>query len=175
MPVFVVLLAFLCLLLAASLEGSCLAQCPARHPLHESPGSADLLACPWEHEWPFSCAEHCIVLSKACYSGELAIRAVPSSAMIEVSLSGGALPCACFVLQYNAKEGTVKIVFEPQPTPRKIQALAGKTIVKMACGNNHSGGGQRHDLWPCAAWEQRHLEGSVARGQALRLFLGPCF
>ena len=33
---------------------------------------------------------------------------------------------------------SVKIMYEPQPTPRKISALAEKTIRVVACGHNHT-------------------------------------
>ena len=33
---------------------------------------------------------------------------------------------------------SVKIMYEPQPTPRKISALAEKTIRAIACGHNHT-------------------------------------
>lgn len=42
-------------------------------------------------------------------------------------------------LQYNSKEGSVKLVYEPQPRPRPIATLSGKTILKVACGTNHTG------------------------------------
>jgi len=34
----------------------------------------------------------------------------------------------------------VRLVYEPQPRPRGIAALAGETVVKVACGTNHTGG-----------------------------------
>lgn len=40
--------------------------------------------------------------------------------------------------EYNAKEGSVKLVYEPQPTPRAIAALKEMEITKMACGTSHS-------------------------------------
>jgi len=43
-------------------------------------------------------------------------------------------------LQYNSKDSSVRLVYEPQPRPRAIAALAGETIVKVACGTNHTGG-----------------------------------
>lgn len=33
---------------------------------------------------------------------------------------------------------SVKIMYEPQPTPRKISALSEKTIRAVACGHNHT-------------------------------------
>lgn len=42
-------------------------------------------------------------------------------------------------LQYNLKEASVKLAYEPQSRPRAIAALASKTIVKVACGTNHTG------------------------------------
>lgn len=44
------------------------------------------------------------------------------------------------LVQYNMKESSVKLVYEPQPRPRAIASLAGETIVKVACGSNHTGG-----------------------------------
>ncbi|KAL3683383.1 hypothetical protein R1sor_001405 [Riccia sorocarpa] len=40
--------------------------------------------------------------------------------------------------EYNAKEASVRLVYEPQPRPRAIAALADKNITKAACGNNHT-------------------------------------
>ncbi|XP_072994751.1 uncharacterized protein [Typha latifolia] len=40
--------------------------------------------------------------------------------------------------EYNVKDGSVKLAYEPQPRPRAIAALSGKTIVKVACGTNHT-------------------------------------
>jgi hypothetical protein len=44
------------------------------------------------------------------------------------------------LLQYNSKDSSVKLVYEAQPCPRAIASLAGETIVKVACGTNHTGG-----------------------------------
>ncbi|XP_010934535.1 uncharacterized protein [Elaeis guineensis] len=40
--------------------------------------------------------------------------------------------------EYNVKESSVKLAYEPQPRPRAIAAFSGKTIVKVACGTNHT-------------------------------------
>ncbi|KAK6938922.1 Regulator of chromosome condensation, RCC1 [Dillenia turbinata] len=40
--------------------------------------------------------------------------------------------------EYNTKDSSVKLVYEPQPRPRAIASLAGETIVKVACGTNHT-------------------------------------
>ncbi|KAL6844125.1 hypothetical protein ACP4OV_025798 [Aristida adscensionis] len=40
--------------------------------------------------------------------------------------------------EYNSKEGSVKLAYDPQPRPRSIASLSGKTIVKVACGTNHT-------------------------------------
>ncbi|KAL2346262.1 hypothetical protein Fmac_000262 [Flemingia macrophylla] len=40
--------------------------------------------------------------------------------------------------EYNSKDSSVRLVYEPQPRPRAITALAGETIVKVACGTNHT-------------------------------------
>ncbi|CAM6093379.1 unnamed protein product [Calypogeia fissa] len=40
--------------------------------------------------------------------------------------------------EYNSKEGSVKLVYEPQPRPRHIAKLAKSTVTKVACGNNHT-------------------------------------
>ena len=40
--------------------------------------------------------------------------------------------------QYNASDSSVKMVFDPQPTPRMIAALAEKTVTRVACGHNHT-------------------------------------
>lgn len=44
-----------------------------------------------------------------------------------------------FVLQYNAKDSSVKLAYEPQPRPRAIATFSEKTVVKVACGTNHTG------------------------------------
>ncbi|KAG6537940.1 hypothetical protein ZIOFF_003043 [Zingiber officinale] len=43
--------------------------------------------------------------------------------------------------EYNSKDSSVKLVYEPQPRPRAIATLSGKTILKVACGTNHTDGG----------------------------------
>lgn len=45
------------------------------------------------------------------------------------------LPC----FQFNMKDGSVKLAYEAQPRPKAIASLAGETIVKVACGANHTG------------------------------------
>uniref|UniRef100_A0A5B6ZEZ2 Protein RCC2 n=1 Tax=Davidia involucrata TaxID=16924 RepID=A0A5B6ZEZ2_DAVIN len=40
--------------------------------------------------------------------------------------------------EYNTKESSVKLAYEAQPRPRAIASLAGDTIVKVACGTNHT-------------------------------------
>ncbi|KAL1343911.1 uncharacterized protein [Arachis hypogaea] len=40
--------------------------------------------------------------------------------------------------EYNSKDSSVKLVYEPQPRPRAIASLSGETIVKVACGTNHT-------------------------------------
>lgn len=40
--------------------------------------------------------------------------------------------------QYNASDSSIKMVFEPQPTPTLIVALAEKTVTRLACGHNHT-------------------------------------
>eukprot|EP00245_Coleochaete_scutata_P005890 TRINITY_DN1986_c0_g1_i1.p1 TRINITY_DN1986_c0_g1~~TRINITY_DN1986_c0_g1_i1.p1 ORF type:complete len:496 (-),score=119.88 TRINITY_DN1986_c0_g1_i1:650-2137(-) len=40
--------------------------------------------------------------------------------------------------EYNAKAGSVQLMYEAQPSPRAIGALSHKNIVKVSCGNNHS-------------------------------------
>jgi hypothetical protein len=40
--------------------------------------------------------------------------------------------------QYNSSESSLKMYFQPQPAPKMIVALAGKKILKIASGNNHS-------------------------------------
>uniref|UniRef100_A0A6N2LC46 Uncharacterized protein n=1 Tax=Salix viminalis TaxID=40686 RepID=A0A6N2LC46_SALVM len=42
--------------------------------------------------------------------------------------------------EYNTKDSSVRLAYEPQPRPRAIASLAGETIVKVACGTNHTGG-----------------------------------
>ncbi|KAB2083451.1 hypothetical protein ES319_A05G268000v1 [Gossypium barbadense] len=40
--------------------------------------------------------------------------------------------------EYNAKDSSVRLVYESQPRPRAIATLSGETIVKVACGTNHT-------------------------------------
>ncbi|XVF35992.1 hypothetical protein REPUB_Repub19eG0019800 [Reevesia pubescens] len=40
--------------------------------------------------------------------------------------------------EYNSKDSSVKLVYEAQPRPRAIATLSGETIVKVACGTNHT-------------------------------------
>ncbi|KAJ6920819.1 protein RCC2 [Populus alba x Populus x berolinensis] len=40
--------------------------------------------------------------------------------------------------EYNTKDSSVRLAYEAQPCPRAIASLAGKTIVKVACGTNHT-------------------------------------
>ncbi|XP_020576302.1 protein RCC2 isoform X2 [Phalaenopsis equestris] len=40
--------------------------------------------------------------------------------------------------EYNTKESSVKLAYEPQSRPRAIASLSGKTITKVACGTNHT-------------------------------------
>ncbi|XVE94599.1 hypothetical protein REPUB_Repub02eG0022400 [Reevesia pubescens] len=40
--------------------------------------------------------------------------------------------------EYNSKDSSVKLVYEAQSRPKAIATLAGETIVKVACGTNHT-------------------------------------
>ncbi|KAJ6821811.1 putative protein RCC2 isoform X1 [Iris pallida] len=40
--------------------------------------------------------------------------------------------------EYNAKDSSVKLVYEAQPRPRAIATFSEKQIVKVACGANHT-------------------------------------
>ncbi|KAL3840243.1 hypothetical protein ACJIZ3_024834 [Penstemon smallii] len=40
--------------------------------------------------------------------------------------------------EYNTKDSSVKLAYEAQPRPRAIASLSGETIVKVACGTNHT-------------------------------------
>ncbi|KAL8059195.1 hypothetical protein ABFS82_03G068500 [Erythranthe guttata] len=40
--------------------------------------------------------------------------------------------------EYNTKDSSVRLAYEAQPRPKAIAALAGETIVKVACGTNHT-------------------------------------
>uniref|UniRef100_R7WET7 Uncharacterized protein n=1 Tax=Aegilops tauschii TaxID=37682 RepID=R7WET7_AEGTA len=40
--------------------------------------------------------------------------------------------------EYNANASSVRLTYDPQPHPRAIAALSGKTVVKVACGTNHT-------------------------------------
>ncbi|GFZ10397.1 regulator of chromosome condensation (RCC1) family protein [Actinidia rufa] len=41
--------------------------------------------------------------------------------------------------EYNTKDSSVRLAYEAQPRPKAIASLAGETIVKVACGTNHTG------------------------------------
>jgi len=43
----------------------------------------------------------------------------------------------CF--QYNSKDGSVRLAYKPQTWPKAIASISGETIVKVACGTNHTG------------------------------------
>ncbi|KAJ9560237.1 hypothetical protein OSB04_005397 [Centaurea solstitialis] len=40
--------------------------------------------------------------------------------------------------EYNTKDSSVRLAYEAQPRPKAISSLAGQTIVKVACGSNHT-------------------------------------
>ncbi|CAH8385460.1 unnamed protein product [Eruca vesicaria subsp. sativa] len=40
--------------------------------------------------------------------------------------------------EFNMKDSSVKLAYEAQPRPKAIASLAGETIVKVACGANHT-------------------------------------
>ncbi|KAL3514741.1 hypothetical protein ACH5RR_027458 [Cinchona calisaya] len=40
--------------------------------------------------------------------------------------------------EYNTKDSSVRLAYEAQPRPKAISSLAGETIVKVACGTNHT-------------------------------------
>ncbi|GLT71811.1 hypothetical protein SLA2020_438040, partial [Shorea laevis] len=40
--------------------------------------------------------------------------------------------------EYNTKDSSVKLAYEAQPRPRAIASLTGETVVKVACGANHT-------------------------------------
>lgn len=40
--------------------------------------------------------------------------------------------------EYNSKDGSVRLVYEPQARPKAIASFSGETIVKVACGTNHT-------------------------------------
>ncbi|XP_059279015.1 uncharacterized protein LOC132033148 [Lycium ferocissimum] len=40
--------------------------------------------------------------------------------------------------EYNTKDSSVRLAYEAQPRPKPIAAFAGETIVKVACGTNHT-------------------------------------
>nr|XP_043636781.1 protein RCC2-like [Erigeron canadensis] len=40
--------------------------------------------------------------------------------------------------EYNTKDSSVKLAYEAQPRPKAIAAFANETIVKVACGSNHT-------------------------------------
>lgn len=42
-------------------------------------------------------------------------------------------------LQYNTKDSSVRLAYEAQPRPKAVSSLSGETIVKVACGTNHTG------------------------------------
>uniref|UniRef100_A0A803LKA7 Uncharacterized protein n=1 Tax=Chenopodium quinoa TaxID=63459 RepID=A0A803LKA7_CHEQI len=40
--------------------------------------------------------------------------------------------------EYNTKDSSVRLAYEAQPRPKAIASFSGETIVKVACGTNHS-------------------------------------
>ena len=42
-------------------------------------------------------------------------------------------------MQYNTKESSVRLAYEAQPRPTAIASLSDETILKVACGSNHTG------------------------------------
>lgn len=40
--------------------------------------------------------------------------------------------------EFNTKESSVRLAYEGQPRPKALASLAGETIVKVACGTNHT-------------------------------------
>ncbi|KAF3653448.1 putative protein IQ-DOMAIN 32-like [Capsicum annuum] len=40
--------------------------------------------------------------------------------------------------EYNTKDSSVRLAYEAQPRPRPIASFSGETIVKVACGTNHT-------------------------------------
>ncbi|AEE29909.1 putative regulator of chromosome condensation 1/beta-lactamase-inhibitor protein II [Arabidopsis thaliana] len=40
--------------------------------------------------------------------------------------------------EFNMKDSSVRLAYEAQPRPKAIASLAGETIVKVACGTNHT-------------------------------------
>lgn len=45
----------------------------------------------------------------------------------------------CVSFQFNMKDSSVRLAYEAQPRPKAIASLAGESIVKVACGTNHTG------------------------------------
>lgn len=43
------------------------------------------------------------------------------------------------IWQYNTKDSSVKLAYEAQPRPKALASLSQETIVKVACGTNHTG------------------------------------
>ena len=44
-----------------------------------------------------------------------------------------------FTWQYNTKDSSVRLAYEAQPRPKAVASLSRETIVKVACGTNHTG------------------------------------
>ncbi|KAL6995792.1 hypothetical protein U1Q18_005928 [Sarracenia purpurea var. burkii] len=40
--------------------------------------------------------------------------------------------------EYNTRDSSVRLAYEPQPRPKALASLAAETIVKVACGTNHT-------------------------------------
>ncbi|CAA6673484.1 unnamed protein product [Spirodela intermedia] len=40
--------------------------------------------------------------------------------------------------KYNTKDSSIRLAYEAQPRPKAIAAFSGKTVVKVACGTNHT-------------------------------------
>lgn len=57
-------------------------------------------------------------------------------------------------MQYNVKDGSVKLAYEAQPRPRAIAAFSEKIVVKVACGTNHTGSFYYNFTISLLGWEQ---------------------
>lgn len=44
------------------------------------------------------------------------------------------------LVQYNFKDNSMKLIYEPKPRLRVIVSLVGEIVYKVACGSNHTGG-----------------------------------
>jgi hypothetical protein len=74
---------------------------------------------------------------------KLSLETFAKSAYLSKLPPPDVLSMSCWALgygtdhEYNMKEGSVKLAYMAQPSPRSITKLADRKVIKVACGHNH--------------------------------------